>query len=324
MWNEQRRDEAEGDKSWKLLERTLQASIVEQRRSRRWGAFFKILTFVYLFGALLMFSPLFKSGSDEVGGAGHVALVEVRGMIADQEAASADNIITSLRKAFKDSGTKAVLLRINSPGGSPVQSGYIFDEIKRLRALHPNTKVYAVITDLGASGAYYIASAADEIYADKASLVGSIGVTAASFGFVEAMEKVGVERRVYTSGEHKAFLDPFQPQKPEETAFWGKVLSTTHQQFIDSVKKGRGERLKDKEHPELFSGLVWSGEQALELGLIDALGSSSYVAREVVGVPRLVDFTLEESPSDRFAKRLGASVAEHIALWMGFAGPSIR
>ena len=324
MWNEQRREENGDDKSWKLLERTLQSSVIEQRRSRRWGIFFKLLTFIYLFGALFLFSPLFKSAEVTTGGAGHVALIEVRGMIADQESASADNIVGSLRKAFKDAGTKAVVLRINSPGGSPVQSGYIYDEILRLRAKHPAIKVYAVITDLGASGAYYIASAADEIYADKASLVGSIGVTAASFGFVEAMEKLGVERRVYTSGEHKAFLDPFQPQKADETEFWGEVLSTTHKQFINSVKKGRGERLKDAEHPEIFSGLVWSGEQALELGLVDALGSSSYVAREVVGVPRLVDFTQQESPFDRFAKRLGASVAEHLALWMGFNGPTLR
>ncbi len=159
-------------------------------------------------------------------------------MIADDEPASADNIVTALRAAFKDEGTKGIVLRINSPGGSPVQSGYIYDEIRRLRGEHPNVKVYAVISDLGASGAYYIASAADQIYADKASLVGSIGVTAASFGFVGTMEKLGVERRVYTSGEHKSFLDPFQPQKPEETQFWQQVLDTTHKQFIDSVKKG--------------------------------------------------------------------------------------
>ena len=183
---------------------------------------------------------------------------------------------------------------------------------------------YAVISDLGASGAYYIASAADQIYADKASLVGSIGVTAASFGFVDTMEKLGVERRVYTSGEHKAFLDPFQPQKDEETRFWKTVLDTTHKQFIDSVKKGRGDRLKDAEHPELFSGLIWSGEQALSLGLIDGLGSTSYVAREVIGQEEMVDFTVQESPLDRFTKKLGASVAEHIALWMGFQGPTLR
>lgn len=312
------------DKSWRLLENTLQASIKEQRRSRRWGVFFKLLTFIYLFGALALFSPMLKGVSGSTGSTAHVALIEVRGMIADKEPAGADSVVGSLRKAFKDPNTKAVLLRINSPGGSPVQSGYIYDEILRLRAKHADIKVYAVISDLGASGAYYIASAADQIYADKASLVGSIGVTAASFGFVDIMEKLGVERRVYTAGSHKAFLDPFQPQKPDEVAFWGQVLETTHKQFIASVKKGRGDRLKDAEHPELFSGLVWSGEQALELGLIDALGSSSYVAREIVGVSRMVDFTVEESPFDRFAKRLGSSVAENLALWMGFSGPALR
>lgn len=217
-----------------------------------------------------------------------------------------------------------MILRINSPGGSPVQSGYIYDEIRRLRGENPNIKVYAVISDLGASGAYYIASAADQIYADKASLVGSIGVTAASFGFTGLMDKLGVDRRVYTSGEHKAFLDPFQPQKPEEAAFWKTVLETTHKQFIDSVKKGRGDRLKDAEHPELFSGLIWSGEQALDLGLIDALGNTSYVAREVIGQEELVDFTVQESPLDRFTKKLGASVAEQLAMWMGFQGPALR
>lgn len=324
MWGERKTSSvSESDpKSWKLLEKTLLASVHEQRRSRRWGIFFKLLTFIYLFGALALFSPLIstQSGSSSA----HTAVIEVRGMIADKESASADNIVGSLRAAFKDPNTKGVILRINSPGGSPVQSGYVYDEIRRLRGEHPDIKVYAVISDLGASGAYYIASAADQIYADKASLVGSIGVTAASFGFVDTMEKLGVERRVYTSGEHKAFLDPFQPQKPEEAAFWKTVLETTHKQFIDSVKKGRGDRLKDAEHPELFSGLIWSGEQALQLGLIDALGSTSYVAREVIGQEEMVDFTVQESPLDRFTKKLGASVAEHIALWMGFQGPTLR
>ncbi|MBD9398054.1 signal peptide peptidase SppA [Pseudomonas sp. PDM11] len=325
MWGERKTSSvSESDpKSWKLLEKTLLASVHEQRRSRRWGIFFKLLTFIYLFGALALFSPLISnqgSGSSSP----HTAVIEVRGMIADKEAASADNIVGSLRAAFKDPNTKGVILRINSPGGSPVQSGYVYDEIRRLRGENPNIKVYAVISDLGASGAYYIASAADQIYADKASLVGSIGVTAASFGFVDTMEKLGVERRVYTSGEHKAFLDPFQPQKDEETRFWKTVLETTHKQFIDSVKKGRGDRLKDAEHPELFSGLIWSGEQALSLGLIDGLGSTSYVAREVIGQEEMVDFTVQESPLDRFTKKLGASVAEHIALWMGFQGPTLR
>ncbi|KFX67952.1 peptidase S49 [Pseudomonas taeanensis MS-3] len=312
------------DRSWKLLEKALLASVQEQRRARRWGIFFKLLVVVYLFAGLALLAPLFNLQKGVAGSGSHTALIEVRGMIADQEAASADNIVGSLRAAFEDANTKGVILRINSPGGSPVQSGYIYDEIRRLRVEYPAIKLYAVISDLGASGAYYIASAADQIYADKASLVGSIGVTAAGFGFVGVMEKLGVDRRVYTSGEHKAFLDPFQPPKEEEARFWQGVLETTHRQFIDSVKQGRGERLKVDGHPELFSGLVWSGEQALKLGLVDALGNTSYVAREVIGEKELVDFTVQESSFDRFAKKLGASVAEHLAIWMGFQGPALR
>ncbi|MEB2326187.1 MAG: signal peptide peptidase SppA [Pseudomonas sp.] len=310
--------------SWKLLEKTLQAGIQEQRRARRWGIFFKLLTFIYLFGALMVFSPAWQFGKDKAARESHTAVINVRGIIADEESASADNIVGALRAAFEDTNTKGIVLRINSPGGSPVQSGYVYDEIRRLRGEYPAIKVYAVITDLGASGAYYIASAADEIYADKSSLVGSIGVTAATFGFVEVMQKLGVERRVYTSGEHKAFLDPFQPQKPEETEFWREVLATTHRQFIDSVKRGRGDRLQVAEHPELFSGLVWSGEQALELGLIDGLGSTAHVARDVIGEPELVDFTVKESPIDRFTKKLGAGVAERLALLVGLQGPALR
>jgi protease-4 len=325
-WKAPSKASADGgdDKSWKLLETTLLAGVQEQRRSRRWGIFFKLLTFVYLFGMLLLFTPLMDMEKSATRGPGYTAVVEINGMIADKESASADNIVGGLRAAFEDSKVKGVVLRINSPGGSPVQSGYVYDEIRRLRGLHPTIKVYAVITDLGASGAYYIASAADQIYADKASLVGSIGVTAAGYGFVGTMEKLGVERRTYTSGEHKSFLDPFQPQKTEETQFWQSVLDTTHRQFIASVKQGRGDRLKDKEHPELFSGLVWSGEQALQLGLIDGLGSASSVARDVIGEKELVDFTVQESPFDRFSKKLGTSIAQQMAMWMGFQGPALR
>lgn len=322
-WKAPESGEPEG-KSWKLLEKTLLAGVQEQRRARRWGIFFKSLMFVYLFAGLVLFAPLLDWRKGTAATESHTALVELRGMIADQEAASADNIVGALRAAFEDSNTKGVILRINSPGGSPVQSGYVYDEIRRLRVEHPAIKLYAVISDLGASGAYYIASAADEIYADKASLVGSIGVTATGFGFVGVMDKLGVDRRVYTSGEHKAFLDPFQPQKAEETRFWKEVLQVTHRQFIDSVKRGRGDRLKAAEHPELFSGLVWSGEQALQLGLVDALGNTSYVAREVIGEKNLVDFTVKESAFDRFTKKFGASVAEQLALWMGFQGPVLR
>jgi len=314
-------------KSWQLLEKVLLAGVQEQRRSRRWGIFFKCLTFVYLISALLLFSPFggLSSGSKVASkGGAHTAVIELKGMIDSNEQASADNIVGGLRQAFADKNTKGVVLRINSPGGSPVQSGYIYDEIRRLRGEHKDIKLYAVITDLGASGAYYIASAADAIYADKASLVGSIGVTAAGFGFVDTMEKLGVERRTYTSGEHKSFLDPFQPQREDEALFWQKVLGTVHQQFIDSVKAGRGDKLKSEAHPELFSGLIWSGEQALELGLVDGLGSTSYVAREVIGEENIQDYTREPSPFERLTRQLGASVAERLVLWMGFSAPMLR
>jgi len=312
-------------KSWQLLEKVLLAGVQEQKRSRRWGIFFKLLTFIYLLGALLVFSPPMHlpGGAGGKGGA-HTAVIELKGMIDSSGEASADNIIGSLRNAFADKNTKGIVLRINSPGGSPVQSGYIYDEIRRLRGEHPDTKLYAVITDLGASGAYYIASAADAIYADKASLVGSIGVTAAGFGFVGGMEKLGIERRTYTSGEHKAFLDPFSPPREDETRFWQQVLGTVHQQFIDSVKAGRGDRLKADEHPELFSGLIWSGEQALELGLIDGLGSTSFVAREVIKEENIQDFTRQPTPFERLSRSLGTSVAERLALWMGVSATALR
>ncbi|MBA4502251.1 signal peptide peptidase SppA [Marinobacterium sp. 3-1745] len=288
---------------------------VEQRRSRRWGIFFKLLTFVYLFSLLGMFFIGKDLGGSKVVAADHTAIVEVKGPIMDGEDASADTIIAALRDAFEAEHSKAVVLRINSPGGSPVQSGYVYDEIKRLRELNPEKKVYAVITDIGASGAYYIAAAADEIYADKASLVGSIGVISSSFGFVDLIEKLGVERRTLTAGENKAFLDPFSPLKERDREFWQTVLNTTHQQFIEQVRKGRGDRLKGGD--ELFTGLVWSGEQALELGLVDGLGSSSMVAREVIGAEKLVDYTARPQPLDRLIERLGVGVAKELALQMG-------
>lgn len=312
----------EDRKAWQLLEKTLMASVQEQRRSRRWGIFFKSVTFLYLIGVLFLISPMSKLDGAATTGKPHAALIELRGPIADRQEASADNLVTSLRRAFKDEQTRAVVLRINSPGGSPVQSGYVYDEIKRLRVLHPDIPVYAVIADIGASGAYYIAAAADEIYADKASLVGSIGVTAAGFGFVETLDKLGVERRTYTAGEHKAFLDPFQPEREDERIFWQGVLQTTHQQFIEQVQKGRGDRLK--EHPDLFSGLVWSGEQAVELGLVDGLSSASAVARDIVGTEELVDFTHRESPFQRFSRQLGTSIGNALALHLGLTAPQMR
>lgn len=314
-------DRPQSDKEWKLIEKVVGSINVEQRRARRWGIFFKLMTFAYLFIALAIFAPSNVDTSDLGVDGEFTALVEVKGVIADGEEASADLIVTGLRNAFDAEGTKAVVLRINSPGGSPVQSGYVYDEIMRLRDLHPEVPVYAVISDLGASGAYYIAAAANEIYADKASLVGSIGVVGSGFGFVEAMDKLGVERRQFTAGEHKAFLDPFTPLNKEEKAFWEGVLATTHNQFIEQVKKGRGDKLA--QDAKLFSGLVWTGEQALSLGLVDGLGSSSYVARELVGAEKIVDFTPQPTPFEALVGRLGASMGKAIATAFGVSNTPI-
>lgn len=300
----------ETGRDWKLIEKLVMSLQSEQRRSRRWGIFFKLLTFAYLFSLLVIVWSPFDGGLTTAAGK-HTALVEVNGPIAADELASADNIAGSLRSAFEQDDAVAVILRINSPGGSPVQSGYIYDEIKRLRDEHPDKKVYAVISDIGASGAYYIAAAADEIYANRASLVGSIGVVAGGFGFTGVMDKLGVERRLYTAGDNKAFLDPFSPEQAQEVTFWQSVLQNTHQQFIEAVKKGRGDRLADDE--QLFSGLVWSGEQALELGLIDGLGSTSHVARQVVGQEDLVDYSQHKSPLQDLVDRIGVSFGEGVA-----------
>lgn len=300
----------ESGRDWKLIEKLVMSMQSEQRKSRRWGIFFKLLTFIYLFALLLLF--VFPAGDGLTAARGkHTALVEIEGPIAAEEIASADNIVTSLRAAFEAENAEAVVLRINSPGGSPVQAGYVYDEIRRLRQEHPNKKVYAVISDIGASGAYYIAAAADEIYADKASLVGSIGVVAGGFGFTGLMDKLGIERRLYTAGQNKAFLDPFSPENENEVEFWQGVLETTHKQFIEQVRAGRGDRLVEDDR--LFSGLVWTGEQALELGLVDGLGSSSYVAREIVGQEELVDYSRRGSPLQELIDQFGVSVGTSLA-----------
>lgn len=299
-------------KEWKLIEKVVMDMQGEQKRARRWGIFFKLLTFTYLIGIVMLFrSPI--EGVELKPDGPYAAVVEVNGVIAADQDASADALVGSIRDAFKDKKALGLILRINSPGGSPVQAGYVYDEIMRLKETRENFPVYAVIMDLGASGAYYIAAAADEIYADKASLVGSIGVVGSGFGFTGLMEKVGVERRQYTSGSHKGFLDPFMPENTEEKEFWQGVLQVTHQQFIDQVKKGRGDRLKVDENPDLFSGLVWSGEQALKLGLIDGLASSSQLARKQWNTEYLVDFTRRLNPWDEFVRKFGASFGKGVA-----------
>lgn len=300
----------ESSRDWKLIEKLVMSLQSEQRKSRRWGIFFKLLTFTYLFALFFMIQFPISSGFDGAAGK-HTAVVEVNGTIAADELASADNIAGALRRAFEEDDSVAVIMRINSPGGSPVQAGYVYDEMVRLREKYPDKKLFAVISDVGASGAYYMAAAADEIYADKASLVGSIGVVAGGFGFTGVMEKLGIDRRLYTAGENKAFLDPFSPEEEQEVRFWEDVLETTHRQFIESVRDGRGDRLVDDE--QLFSGLVWSGEQALELGLIDGLGSTSHVARQIVGQEELVDYSHRRSPLQDIVDQFGVSVGSGIA-----------
>jgi len=296
-----------------LINRLAFASLNEQRRSRRWGVFFKTLAFVYV-GVILFYIPTDFDKKSITGGK-HTAIIDVSGTIAADADANADRIVGGLRAAFENKNTAAVILRINSPGGSPVQAGYVYDEIKRLRAKYQAVKLYAVITDMCASGGYYIAAAADEIYADKASIVGSIGVLMNGFGFVDAMKNMGIERRLLTAGEHKGVLDPFSPLKKEDLNHMQSLLDGVHQQFIKVVKEGRGDRLQDD--PKLFSGLFWNGEESLKLGLVDGLGSSSYVAREIVGVDKLVDFTARSNYLDRFAERLGATVVKTLSTTLG-------
>ncbi len=277
----------------------------EQRRNRRWGIFFKILLALYLFAFLIIYIV----ENAETGGFGsekHTALIEINGVIAADTEARADYIVTGLRKAFEDKNTQGVILRINSPGGSPVQAGYVNDEIKRLREKYPEIPLYAVISDVCASGGYYIAAAADKIYANKASIVGSIGVIMAGFGFVDAIEKLGVERRLLHAGEHKGFMDPFRPRKLDEEGHVQGLLDEIHQQFIDIVKDGRGDRLINDE--KLFSGLIWSGQESIKLGLVDELASASEVARDVIGAEDIVDYTKRENYLDRFAKQMGSAM----------------
>ena len=297
-----------------ILERLATAAVHEQRRTRRWGIFFKFAFLAYVAVVLIPhidFDWFIPNRSDR-----HTALVEVVGAIGPDEAASADRVVSGLRAAFEDENTAGIVLRINSPGGSPVQSGYIHDEIGRLRGKHPDIPVYAVIADICASGGYYVAAAADKIYADKSSIVGSVGVLMNGFGFVDAMGKVGIERRLLTAGKHKGLLDPFSPAKPEETAHLQELLDEMHRQFIAVVKAGRGERLKGSDE-ELFNGYVWTGERSVGLGLVDALGTSSGVARDVIGVEKIVNFTVRESLVDRLVDRFGASLAKGFLSWPG-------
>jgi len=293
-----------------LLERFAFAALKEQRAARRWGIFFKLVFVGYLVAALVLVRVDMRGVGPGVDADEITAVVDLKGVIADETPAGADNIAKGLRKAFEHEKTRGVILRINSPGGSPVQSGYINDEMHRLREEYPEIPLYAVIQDIGASGGYYVAVAAEEIYADKASIIGSIGVRMDGFGFVEAIDKLGIERRLITAGENKAFLDPFSPVREDDVEHVTGVLAEVHQQFINTVRRGRGERLADDD--ALFTGYVWTGESGLALGLVDGLGSAGYVAREVIGAETIVDFTPRQNVFDRLSKSVSTSIAEFL------------
>ena len=286
-----------------VAERFARDYLRDRRSERRWRIVSRIFWLLVL--ALIVFALYSGRGRAAPPAGPHTALIEIRGEIGDGMEASADNLLPGIRTAFEDDGAKAVVLRINSPGGSPVQAGILNDEIRRLKALH-HKKVYAVVDETCASGAYYIAVAADEIYADKASIVGSIGVLMDSWGATGLIDKLGIERRLLTAGENKGIGDPFSPLPPKQRAFLQTMLDQIHQQFIGVVRQGRGTRLK--ETPEMFSGLFWNGQQALELGLIDHLGSLDQVAREVVKADEVIDYTPKENVAERLAKRFGASI----------------
>lgn len=291
------------------LERLLLAHLDEQRRARRWGIFFKSLGLLWLFLLVVLFAS--QDTGDFVHASPHTALIDIQGEIGGEDGIYADDIIAALNNAFDNKHSKAVVLRINSPGGSPVQAGQVYDEIRRLRDKHKSKPVYVVVDDICASGGYYIAAAADKIFVDKASIVGSIGVLMDGFGFTEGMKKLGVERRLLTAGEKKGFLDPFSPLDQGDVAHARTLLNEIHQQFIQVVRQGRGDRLK--EQPDLYSGLVWNGTRSIELGLADGLGSLNYVAREVVKAEDIVDYTPQESLADRLARRLGTALGQTLS-----------
>jgi protease IV len=302
--------QASQDSAISSLEKIALAGLQEQKVSRRWSILFKSLTFIYLFFLLLML--LGWVGANKNSSLAHTALIDINGVIEAGGQVNADAVISSLKDAYDHKGTKGIILRINSPGGSPVQAGIINDEIHRQRKLHPEVPVYAVVEDICASGGYYIAVAADKIFVDKASIVGSIGVLMDGYGFTELMKKVGVERRLMTAGDNKGMLDPFSPENPKQKAFAQNMLDQIHQQFIKVVRDGRGSRLKETQ--ETFSGLFWNGEESIKLGLADAEGSADYVAREVIKESEIVDFTYQETVVDRFAKKLGASMGQELGL----------
>lgn len=296
----------------RTLEKLAFAALAEQRAQRRWGIFFKVLGFSYL---LVVLFAVVDWGSGAQHQERHTAMITLNGVIQANGESSAENLIAALNGAFEEKHVAGVVLRINSPGGSPVQAGMVNDEIRRLRSKYPDKPLYAVVEDMCASGGYYVAAAADKIFVNKASVVGSIGVLMDGFGFTGSMDKLGVERRLLTAGENKGFLDPFSPQAGQHKAHAQLLLNDIHQQFIDVVKTGRGKRLK--ESPDMFSGLMWTGAQSIQLGLVDGFGSVDSVARDVIKAEKVLDYSVKDNIAERFAKRLGAGAVH--SFWNGFA-----
>lgn len=298
------------DKNWEkqTIERIAMESLSQQKSSKRWSIFFKLITLIYL--GWILFFVLVSSNNSTIATGDFTALIRLNGEIGTDSEISATNVKISLKEVYENPGTKGLILAINSPGGSPVQSGIINNEILRYKALNPQIPVYAVVEDVCASGGYYIAVAADKIFVDKASIVGSIGVIMNGFGFDKAIESLGIERRLITSGQNKAILDPFLPEDPIQKDFVQKLLNEVHNQFIDVVKKGRGSKLIVNQ--DTFSGLFWSGESAIRLGLADNFGDIDSVAREIVKHEKIIDFTTQSSFADRFAKKLGSSIGSSL------------
>ena len=312
---------ADNEGQWErgLIEKLATEALKEQRRARLWGIFWKLLTFAYI-TVVIVLAVDWKGGDSK--GDRHTALVEINGIIGPGSDASSEKVALALQSAFKDKHTQGVVLRINSPGGSPVQSQNIYDEMKRLRLKYPAIPLYVVVDDLCASGGYYVAAAADRIYVAKGSIVGSIGVRMDNFGVVGLMEKIGVERRLITAGKNKALLDPFLPLEESHRQIAVELIGEIHQQFIAAVREGRGKRLK--ETPDMFSGLIWSGAKSIELGLADAIGGVDYVAREVIKAEDIVDYTQKENIAEKFARRFGAGAMGSLLEFAARSGLTIH
>lgn len=318
---EDQQDNSKKTDGWEreVLEKVALAAVTEQTRARRWGVFFKSITFGYL--AILLSVVLYPNMKKEMSGDGkdHTAVVNIVGVIAEGKDVNAESVIKSLRAAVKDKNTKGIILHSNSPGGSPVQSAYIYDEIRSIKKAHPTLPIYAVVSDICASGCYYIAAASDKIFVSQASLIGSIGVIMDGFGFVDAMKTLGVERRLITAGAHKAMLDQFSPPKSDETQYIQTLINQVHQQFISAVKQGRGDRLK--ETPDTFSGLVWTGEEGVKIGIADDFGSDNSVAK-LIGAEKLVDFSESDELFDKILGKMGASFSH--AFTSALQTPALR